>query len=234
MEKRKCKTLLLPIYEPKVREVVFWNPDKDYVFKEMVNKIGEGFISTSGGVRNPALHTLKHLYILSSESINVGDHYWDGRGFHIRDEKTVLITYYQKLIATTDTSFRYECKGCSSEEITSSYECKCMNVPQVDESFIDMFVKENGKIEELEVEYVKLCTQTGQPCGMTCFSEKVCNENINPKLKNNTIQVIKHLVENEPLYTKRDMVKFGKWAKNYKSSTNVEEAFKKYVELENL
>jgi hypothetical protein len=50
-------------------------------------------------------------------------------------------------------------------------------VQAIDDSFLEWFVN-NYSCEFVEVGKFKLCIQTGSPCGMQCFSEETCNENI--------------------------------------------------------
>jgi hypothetical protein len=86
-----------------------------------------------------------------------------------------------KIIATTD----HKLKIADFPELRNT---AYRSLPRLQQSFLKEFVANPDG--DFEVEYEKLCTQTGMPCGMQCLSEEVCNENSTLKLnQDNTVNI---------------------------------------------
>ena len=113
----------------------------------------------------------QHLYFVSDEEIKDGDNYCyyykdnpELCGVGMADKETVRImgidTTYKgthfKIVATTDKSLRELESYDSSEEDSEVYR----SIPQTPESFIEEFVKANGKINKVMVEMEEYPTDT--------------------------------------------------------------------------
>jgi hypothetical protein len=103
----------------------------------------------------------RSIYITSDEEIKVGDHILDIVNGEVMISKGKMLNnpYVKKIIITTDPKLIAD------------------GVQSIDDEFLEWFVK-NSSCEFVEVKKIKLCIQTGSPCGMQCFSEETCNENI--------------------------------------------------------
>jgi hypothetical protein len=106
----------------------------------------------------------QNLFITSDEEIKEGDFFYSVRGVI---EKAIINypkgEHFGKLILTTDQNLiKY-------------------GVQAIDDEFLEWFVK-NPSCEEVEIDKMHLCIQTGLPCGMQCLSKETCNENINYKI----------------------------------------------------
>jgi hypothetical protein len=117
--------------------------------------IGKYRLGKKMGVKN------YYIYITSDEEIKVGDYVLDIVNAEVMISKGKMFDnpYIKKIILTTDPTLIAD------------------SVQAIDDTFLEWFVK-NPTCESVEVEKLKLCIQTGSPCGMQCFSEETCNENI--------------------------------------------------------
>ena len=133
-------------------------------------------------VNNVAGFRPQHLYILSSEEIKEGEYYYDVRRNNIgkRESHSGSLNnynYYKKIIATTDESLeiacKVECHDCNGKgEQIMPYKdngevcSRCSGTGLEDnekpflrpsDDFLKAFVKAQGKIDKVLVEYVDWC-----------------------------------------------------------------------------
>jgi len=90
--------------------------------------------------------------------------------------------------------------GCTAEEY--------IFIPKIHEPFIKEYVKVNGKIDEVEVEYELKCESWCEGC--KAFDWSTCNNKYKLKLTDNNFVII-HQLE-EKMYSKLDVLKAIKWA----------------------
>ena len=100
----------------------------------------------------------QHLYIVSDAEIKEGD--WV---YYIKDNKVGKISNYivrdwiKKIEATTDTSLNFSDKGSTllnhSRYGINGKEGIC-DIPQIPTSFLEAYVKAEGKITEVQVEMI--------------------------------------------------------------------------------
>jgi len=104
----------------------------------------------------------KKIYLVSDDLIKEGDWYIDDVDT-VRESITSDKDYwavrldYVNIIATTDKSL-IECEGCKrSKNIDTVYTCNCgcSSIKIIPQSFIQEYVKANGSIKEVEVEYIE-------------------------------------------------------------------------------
>lgn len=76
---------------------------------------------------------------------------------------------FKKIIATTDSSLKLHCVHCENSRIHISdgkgqvTNCSwCKSIPQISQSFVQAFVKVQGKIDEVMVEAGNYCENCGQ------------------------------------------------------------------------
>jgi hypothetical protein len=131
------------------------------------DQYGDTHIFTKNDGKEYGKTTTKlNIYITNSKEIKEGDYciivdaesalygqFEKHKGKHLRNDQ------WEKIILTTD------------QELIKD------GVQAIDDEFLEWFVK-NPSCEEVEIDKIHLCTQTGLPCGMQCLSEKTCNENI--------------------------------------------------------
>lgn len=157
----------------------------------------------------------QHLCLTSDEEIKEGDHYYletTGKGSPsgIYKSKTILRSKLNtaaancsKIIATTDKSLAFK----TTEKFKRAFDGETNGLqcylPQIPQSFIEAYVKAQGKIEEVEVEYKNIqdCTvytklHGGQDHSYCthCFNKPIIRTK-----EDNT--VIIHLIE-EKMYTR--------------------------------
>jgi hypothetical protein len=104
--------------------------------------------------------TYQHLYLISDEEIKEGDWYYDvieKEIFQRTLPEDDQYTHDKKIIATTDKSLTECCKGvhrigegCNLNNSCNFPDCRPAKIPQ---SFIEAYVKAEGKIDEVQVEY---------------------------------------------------------------------------------
>jgi len=145
-------------------------------------------------IRQKPFHTY-HLYILSSEEIKEGDWYIkNNSSIHQSAGGEIEKGDYKnckKIIATTDILLTDYVKV---EGGFGSYN----KVPRPSDDFIKAFVKAQGKIDKVLVEYEGFigCSECGReypfPMAKECFQSKMCKRFNNLKLKvspDNTITI---------------------------------------------
>ena len=121
---------------------------------------------------------INHLYFVSGAEIQAGDWYVDD----VEDVRQSVITdkeywalrpEYKKIIATTDKSLKIS--------IVSDFNGFIKSLPQIPQSFVKQYVRENGKIDEVLVEYENayISSKKGQN-GYDTIPEKL-------KLQNNEV-----------------------------------------------
>jgi len=120
----------------------------------------------------------QNIYITSDEKIKEGDWCLDiNKNIIIlwSHPHTTTTPFFKKIILTTDQSLD--------------------GIQAIDDEFLEWFVKNPG-CEEVDIDKINLCTQTGLPCGMQCLSEETCNENISYKIiipKEEVFEMYSHL-----------------------------------------
>ena len=130
---------------------------------------------------HPAMDTdrysYQHIHILSNDEVSVGE--------YLFDEKRDRVWRYdggpkyndKKILASTN-----------SDLIASPYCLVADYVHIIPEDFVELFII--NPRDTVILEYARYCTQNGNECGMTCLSEATCNDNISPKIKNNTVSIV--------------------------------------------
>lgn len=113
-----------------------------------------------------------HLYFTSNEEIKEGDWYiWlDNNQICQGEEHIDIVNKHinngdcRKIIATTDSSLKLECRGCRFNKNSPGiiYTCSCQTLPQPSKEFIQLFIESYNKGEvitdvlvEVETEYIK-------------------------------------------------------------------------------
>ena len=127
-----------------------------------------------------------NIYITSDEEIKEGDWFYSVRELI---EKAVINypkgEHFGKIILTTDQDLIKD------------------GVQSIDDEFLEWFVK-NSSCEEIEIDKINLCTQTGLPCGMQCLSKETCNKNISYKI------IIPKEEQDKKMYSEEEFLAFGK------------------------
>ncbi len=135
----------------------------------------------------------QHLYILSDEEIKEGDWYYSSLDICSRDDRGIRnfmpepedLKYSKKIIATTNPKL-LTTRISVDQDFNESY----IPVPQVPQSFVELFAKEQG-IDKVLVEYKETGISQergGRTVGMTTESYgfkqalKLTNNEINIKL----------------------------------------------------
>lgn len=155
----------------------------------------------------------QHLYLVSDEKIEDGDHFMSAfYGYPLqntkewREQQKKMLGEYpdltdlkqHKIIATTDKSLRDYCKRKHPKAKIHP------SMPQIPESFVEAFVKADGKINEVmvECEQKRFSTFTEGQIGE---DSNTFYENILKTREDNT--VIIHTTNNDKRYTLDDLMK---------------------------
>ncbi len=152
--------------------------------KSVIGIVNNKLYYESDGLR---LNSPQHLYFTTDEEPKIYEYC-----YYIPLNKVMIFDKGEiwdkdkcrKIVATTDESL-YQYAMHSEGRIK-------IDLPQPKQEFIEDYVKECG-IDEVLIEYIQLCTQTGSPCGVQCLSEEVCNENLAPKVDSDNTITIKHI-----------------------------------------
>lgn len=140
--KKKCKIIMLPTEK---ESNLYYSKPRDEYFETINLSDEEMFCMDWTNDHKP-----QHLYLISDDEIKEGDWYIDDTDT-VRQSITSDKDYwrrrpdYKKIIASTDSELSpIEDYGYAKAKIL---------FPQIPESFIKGFVKANGKIDEVVVEY---------------------------------------------------------------------------------
>jgi hypothetical protein len=114
--------------------------------------------------------TKLNIYITSDEEIKEGD--W------ILDTVNDIIEKVKFISKGKLINGCWVLKSCKKVILTTDQSLD--GVQSIDDEFLEWFVK-NPSCEEIEIDKINLCTQTGLPCGMQCLSKETCNKNISYK-----------------------------------------------------
>lgn len=159
---KQCEVIVLP-FKPR---------DYHYVTKGHIVKFDNKLDIVEKGANMNSKHPMvygaaipQHLYILSSEEIKEGDWYMYchfGEWIISNSKETInnktntlenlnKDNYFKKIIATTDFELRTPDSGMKA----GYYMKDSMPLPRPSDDFIKVFVKTQGKIDKVLVEYEK-------------------------------------------------------------------------------
>ena len=193
-------------------------------------------IATVADIGYPA----QHLYFISDELIKEGDwvinimHSAEGVskiGNEFADEITISYVQartdrYKKVIATTNPDLWWK---------DTPMGHKYSGIPKINTTFIEAYVKEQGKIDKVLLEYftafvagnyMNTCSICKQDFNGTDKLGFVCPNHPFLKLKSNGF-VIVHPVK-EKMYSKKELIAFSVWHSGMKTE-QVERAFNRYL-----
>lgn len=161
----------------------------------------------------------QHLYLVSDEEIKDNDHFMSAfYGYPLqntkewREKQKELLGKYpdlsdlkqHKIIATTDKSLKIPINKHLIRLEEADERDETFLLPQIPESFIEAYVKANGEINEVEVEYEQ--KRWGY------YSKNINSESINHNVKEylfltDNNEVIISLKEEDKLYNINDIKK---------------------------
>lgn len=125
----------------------------------------------------------QNLYIVSDEEIKEDDwvynsisnelEKWSYKGW-IEAPDFEYLGYY-KIIATTDISLKIKCDECKAWENRNdvSYTCTCKSLPQPSQQFIEKFIGEYNKGNQIEEIFVKYIQELSIDSGGQLIEEEV-------------------------------------------------------------
>jgi len=188
-----------------------------YTSKEKTPKGIEYVLKYGDGYQNNGLNSsYQHLYLVSNEEIKEGD-WWYNERIGVGNNWNIVEGFtseFKKVEATTDKSL----KKIIFVDLDTKEEVK-QPLPQIPESFVKYFVKQNGKVDEVEVEcesmYVKgnyqnICVFCGELFTNTDKLGFVCQNHNKLKLTDNN-EVIVHLPKKKEVNDKE----INDWINNY-------------------
>lgn len=195
MEK-ELQVVMLPTEKASEGQLFVWNDtgnESVHIYSDM------GATQFNNG---SDLTIAQHLYLVSDEEIKEGDWYYV-KNIRVNEVRKALVDkpiysngMFKKVIATTDTSLKTcQCKKVDYHKMS----CKIKyQLPQIPQSFIEEFVKANGKIDKVMVHYnaVQAMCQHGD----TYVQKSI-------KLTDNNEVIIIPPVTSEKTYTREEVAK---------------------------